>query len=187
MSKKSCLLPDSVVPSHYELELTPDLKNFTFQGYVAISVDVRKPTKTIVLHGADLEIIRCIFSGADHRDDRPSSVSIDKETETITLSFEDELSVGKGTVVIRYAGTLNDKMAGFYRSAYTVNGETRYLATTQFEATDARRAFPCWDEPARKATFSVTFHVSDDKFVLSNMPVKDVQVSGRLKAIHFER
>jgi aminopeptidase N len=66
-------------------------------------------------------------------------------------------------------------MAGFYRSKYVVNGETRYMATTQFEPTEARRAFPCWDEPAIKATFNISLVVPKALTALSNMPVSGEQ------------
>ncbi len=81
------------------------------------------------------------------------------DTETLTLTFPSSLSAGQYDLNCAFDGTLNDQMRGFYRSAYTAaqSGEKRHCAVTQFEATDARRCFPCWDEPACKATFQVTF------------------------------
>jgi aminopeptidase N len=100
------------------------------------------------------------------------------EAQTVTLTFAKPLPVGAGasagaTLRLAFTGTLNDKMAGFYRSAYTApGGERRHMGVTQFEATDARRAFPCWDEPSLKATFSVSLRVPADRTALSNMPPK---------------
>ena len=90
------------------------------------------------------------------------------------MSFPSTLQTGTGTLKIDFVGELNDKMKGFYRSRYTTPaGEVRYAAVTQFEATDARRAFPCWDEPAIKATFDISLVVPKDRVALSNMNVID--------------
>ena len=79
---------------------------------------------------------------------------------------------GKATIALEFQGILNDRLLGFYRSQYSQGGKTKYLATTQFEAADARRAFPCWDEPEAKATFDISI-TADNKFTaISNMPVK---------------
>ena len=96
-----------------------------------------------------------------------------EEAQTVTMAFGRALPAGASAATLRMAftGTLNDKMAGFYRSGYTApGGETRYMGVTQFEATDARRAFPCWDEPSLKATFDVTLRVPADRTALGNMP-----------------
>jgi aminopeptidase N len=109
-----------------------------------------------------------------------------EEAQTVTLTFAKPLPVsapgaaaGAGaTLRLAFTGTLNDKMAGFYRSAYTApGGERRHMGVTQFEATDARRAFPCWDEPSLKATFSVSLRVPADRTALSNMPPKSSVLS----------
>ena len=97
------------------------------------------------------------------------------EAQTVTLTFAKALPAGTGergtTLRLAFSGVLNDKMAGFYRSAYSApGGVTRHMGVTQFEATDARRAFPCWDEPALKATFDVTLRVPADREALGNMP-----------------
>jgi puromycin-sensitive aminopeptidase len=107
-----------------------------------------------------------------------ASISLDPrdEAQTVTLTFAKALPVGRGpsegvTLRMAFTGTLNDKMAGFYRSAYTApDGAQRHMGVTQFEATDARRAFPCWDEPALKATFDVALRVPADRTALGNMP-----------------
>jgi len=100
-----------------------------------------------------------------------TEVLLNDETEVAKLSFGTEpLKLGSAKLHINYVGELNDKLKGFYRSKYVhPNGEERYAATTQFEAADARRALPCWDEPAVKATFDVTIVADQSKTVLSNM------------------
>ena len=115
------------------------------------------------------------------------------EAQTVTLTFAKALPVGAGargaTLRMAFDGTLNDKMAGFYRSAYSApGGVTRHMGVTQFEATDARRAFPCWDEPALKATFDVTLRVPSDREALGNMPpVKTAPGPAGWKDVTFER
>ncbi|GIT44033.1 MAG: hypothetical protein Ct9H300mP11_19690 [Chloroflexota bacterium] len=115
------------------------------------------------------------------------SVHFDKEAETATLEFGNTIEPGEARLEMAFSGELNDKLIGFYRSEYTSqDGETRYLATTQFEATDARRAFPCWDEPAKKATFEVTLVFADEYQAVSNTPVVEETVPGTgLKSIRF--
>jgi puromycin-sensitive aminopeptidase len=109
------------------------------------------------------------------------------EHETATFVFPSELPAGEGVLQMEFTGELNDKMKGFYRSKYTTkSGEERYAGVTQFEATDARRCFPCWDEPALKATFDLVLTVPTNRVALSNMPVKLETVDGDLKTLTFE-
>ena len=113
----------------------------------------------------------------------------DEDAETVALRFDRPVPVGSASLSVQFTGILNDQLRGFYRSQYTdADGATRYLATTQFEPTDARRAFPCWDEPARKATFQVTLCVRRDLVAVSNMPVESEEDAGDgLKAVRFCR
>lgn len=120
---------------------------------------------------------------------KPLKVTYSTEDETATLLFEKELPVGAGKLNMTFTGELNDKMKGFYRSKYlTQSGEERYAGVTQFEATDARRCFPCWDEPAIKSTFDVALLVPKDRVALSNMPVKSEDtLNSDLRRICFDR
>ena len=98
-------------------------------------------------------------------------IAHDESAETVALSFDRPVPAGSASLSVEFTGILNDQLRGFYRSQYTdARGATRHLATTQFEPTDARRAFPCWDEPARKATFRVTLRVPHGLVAVSNMP-----------------
>lgn len=99
-------------------------------------------------------------------------ITFSVDQETATLLFDSALPLGDGLLYMEFSGELNDKMKGFYRSKYfTPSGKERYAGVTQFEATDARRCWPCWDEPAIKATFDITLNVPADRVALSNMPV----------------
>ena len=179
-------LPTNVRPVRYKLTLTPDLERFTFAGEVSIEIDVVEATDSVTLNAADLEIAVAELTLEDGAE-LPATVVIDEETERAAFQVGRILGPGKATLRIRFTGTLNDQLRGFYRSRYEgPDGETRHLATTQFEATDARRAFPCWDEPAVKATFRVTLVVPSDLVAISNQPLEsEAPAEGGRKALRF--
>uniref|UniRef100_A0AAR2LC29 Aminopeptidase n=1 Tax=Pygocentrus nattereri TaxID=42514 RepID=A0AAR2LC29_PYGNA len=167
-------LPTDVYPVNYGLCLKPDLIDFTFEGKLEAAVEVRQGTNQIVMNCADIDIITASFAPEGGEEINATGFNYQNEDEKVTLSFPSALQKGLGTLKIDFVGELNDKMKGFYRSKYaTPSGEIRYAAVTQFEATDARRAFPCWDEPAIKATFDITLIVPKDRVALSNMNVID--------------
>ncbi|XP_072032705.1 puromycin-sensitive aminopeptidase-like [Amphiura filiformis] len=164
-------LPKDVTPTNYKLQLQPDLEKFTFDGSVDITVQVQYATSQITTNSVDIKISKAVFKSGG-KDIESSEITFKPEDEKVTLTFASELPVGEGHLCLEFTGELNDKMKGFYRSNYTTpSGEKRVCAVTQFEATDARRAFPCWDEPAVKATFDVTLVVPKDRVALSNMNV----------------
>jgi puromycin-sensitive aminopeptidase len=161
-------LPRTVRPRRYDLTLTPDLEAATFAGDEVIAVEVVTPTADVVLNAVEIEIDAATARVGDG-DPLPATVSFDAEAERATLHFPSELPAGEATLTLRFRGVLNDKLVGFYRSTFTDDhGVERVLATTQMEATDARRAFPCWDEPDAKAVFGVTLVVPDDLLAISN-------------------
>jgi puromycin-sensitive aminopeptidase len=180
------VLPESSRPSKYRIKLHPDLKNFTFDGEQSVDIQVLEPTSKIVLNAIDLKISSATLHAMGTTLTNPS-ITMDKDSETATLDFGETIQPGDARLEMAFTGELNDKLMGFYRSEYTSqDGETRYLATTQFEPTDARRAFPCWDEPAKKATFEVTLVFSDEYQAVSNTPAVEEAVPGPgLKSIRF--
>ncbi len=160
-------LPRSVVPSRYEIELAPDLETFTFTGRETITVEIVEPVSDFVLNAIEIEIESAVLTVGDTA--HSASVSYEEEMQRATLSFDETLPAGPGRLEIVFRGILNDQLHGFYRSTFTdLEGTAQVIATTQFEATDARRAFPCWDEPDFKAVFSVTLVVPEDLFAVSN-------------------
>ena len=181
------MLPTNVRPSAYDLTLQPNLEDFTFRGEVAIDLTVREATSEIVMNADEIEIQEARLTLADGSSVEPCCIDFDKGEETVTLGFDDELSPGEARLHLKFTGELNDKLRGFYRSRYTdSDGSEKYLATTQLEATDARRAFPCWDEPAIKATFKVTLIVPSDLVAVSNMSiVRESEVEPGLKRLEF--
>ncbi|KAG0059336.1 hypothetical protein BGZ90_004505 [Linnemannia elongata] len=182
------VLPTNVTPSHYTLTITPDLKEYTFSGYVEINIDIHEPTKTILINTKELTITygRVEIGETTHE---ASSTSFDEHRETTTFTFDQELPKGPAVFNILFQGILNDKMSGFYRSSYKdAEGNAKVMGVTQFEATEARRAFPCWDEPAVKATFSIKLCVPSELVALSNMPVEQITaVEPEEMTYHFEK
>jgi puromycin-sensitive aminopeptidase len=162
-------LPRHVVPTRYELELRPDLEAATFTGSERVTVRVEEPVDEIVLNAAELDVTNARLTPARGGDSISCAVGMDVAGERITCAVDGGLTTGEWSLELEFAGTLNDKLRGFYRSSFTTeDGETGLIATTQFEATDARRAFPCWDEPDFKATFAVTLVVDAPLTALSN-------------------
>ena len=160
-------LPATLSPSHYDLRLAPDLDGATFSGEEEVAVTVHEPTSTVVLHALDLDIAEAWFEQGGRR--LTAAASLDAEAETATLTLDAPLEAGPATFHARFAGVLNDLLVGFYRSTFTADdGTVRTIACTQFESTHARRAFPCWDEPAHKASFAITLDVPADLLAVSN-------------------
>ncbi|MBX9719786.1 MAG: M1 family metallopeptidase, partial [Candidatus Obscuribacterales bacterium] len=160
-------LPRTVVPSKYEIKLSPDLEAFTFEGDVNIHVDVKEAVSEILLNSLELNIKSASATDGSKTLDAEHSLIVD--SERLKLNFKEALKPGKWTINVKYNGELNDKLHGFYRSTYNdEQGNKRVLATTQFEATDARRAFPCWDEPDFKATYKTTLIVDEKLTAVSN-------------------
>ncbi len=166
MSEADYRLPRSVIPNHYDILLEPDLEKAVFDGNVGIDVDIAEPTTDVVLNAIELEIATATVTQGDVV--QHATISMDTESERATLTVASELATGSARIDIAFAGVLNDDLRGFYRSVYTVDGVEKVMATTQFEATDARRAFPCWDEPDLKATYGVTLVVDDGLMAVSN-------------------
>ena len=146
-------LPPPVTPDHYDLSFIVDLTHERFEGTETIKVAVATPTPRVVLNAADITFREVtIGTGAAAQ---KAVVTLDEEAQTATLTVPTPLAKGPAEIHIRYSGILNDQLRGFYIS----KTKTRKYAVTQFESTDARRAFPCFDEPSFKATFGVTMTV----------------------------
>ena len=182
------ILPANVRPTLYDLTLEPNLDTFTFVGGETISVKVEEPTSSIQMNSAEIAVQSAALTLPDGSERRPESISFDEEKETLTLEFAEPVPAGTAEIAIEFTGELNDKLRGFYRSSYTdANGDQRWMATTQFEATDARRAFPCWDEPAAKAAFDITLIVPEDLEVISNTEPVSTAVADGKKTVRFDR
>jgi puromycin-sensitive aminopeptidase len=210
------LLPSDVRPIRYEIALSPDLVACTFSGSLSLTVSLSAPRAAITLHcHPSLAVKDASFVGADGKAVKAVSYLYTTATETLVIAFPALLTSG-GTLGCKFAGVLNDEMAGFYRSKYMLRGESRWAAVTQvgsrmharhssassspshcspppsppntqFEATDARRCFPCIDEPSAKAVFGITVTAPADRTVLSGMSATRVTTSadGKSKTYTF--
>ncbi len=154
-------LPQSVVPSHYRITFAPDLAAQTFSGDETIDVDVRQPSSSITLNAAEIQFDDVSISSGGKT--QKASAALDDAKQTATLTFADPVS-GRALIDIRFRGMLNDKLRGFYIS----RTPRRKYAVTQFESTDARRAFPSFDEPAFKATFDISAVIDNGDIAISN-------------------
>ena len=156
-------------PINYELVFEPDFKKFTFTGKETITINCKKPTKIISINCVEIKIKSLQVKSKGKT--ISSSVKTNEKKEELRITLKEKIK-GTASIILEFQGILNDRLLGFYRSQYKQKGKTKYLATTQFEAADARRAFPCWDEPEAKATFDISI-ITDNKFsAISNMPVK---------------
>jgi aminopeptidase N/puromycin-sensitive aminopeptidase len=161
-------LPQTVRPEHYSLALTPDLKTATFTGVESIDVTLAEPTDHITLNAAEITFQYVVgFSGSYARVPQ-AKVALDKEKQQATFTFPYTLPAGKATLQIQYSGILNNELRGFYLSKTA----RRNYAVTQFESTDARRAFPCFDEPAFKAIYDISLAVDSADTAISNSPIE---------------
>jgi puromycin-sensitive aminopeptidase len=158
-------LPDGVRPSRYDVLLRPSLADASFSGSVRIDLQVDDPTDELVLNADELTITSC------HVDGEPATWRLEPATERLFVTPATAVAAGASILTIEFDGVLNDKLRGFYRSTYVDgDGVEQVIATTQMQATDCRRAFPCWDEPEFKAVFAVTLDVDDDLTAISNSP-----------------
>jgi aminopeptidase N len=159
-------LTQTVRPEHYTLRLTPNLKTATFTGIETIDVTLAEPANHITLNAVELDLKSVTVTAGGK--EQPAAVTLDKAKEQATFTFSDKLPAGKARLAIAYSGILNNELRGFYLSKTA----KRNYAVTQFESTDARRAFPCFDEPAFKATYDITLVVDAGDTAISNSPIE---------------
>ncbi|KAK8797178.1 hypothetical protein WA158_004388 [Blastocystis sp. Blastoise] len=168
---KEVRLPHTIIPKHYEINYTEiDLENCRFYGNVKVDLDVKEEVDWVLLNAKELTISDYHVSQND-KEIAVNEMRIIKSDERLLFILASPLSIGNCTLTIHFGGILNDYMEGFYRSTYYVKGEKRNMATTQFESTSARLAFPCWDEPALKATFDVSITCDINRVAVSNMNI----------------
>ncbi|KAL6233896.1 hypothetical protein BDW75DRAFT_180445 [Aspergillus navahoensis] len=199
-SKDRDTLPSVVKPAHYDISLF-DLQfggSWSYKGIVSITSKVNSPTREVVLNAKEIEVHHAKVLGRDGAElAKTSEITYDQKSERVTLGFPEELPRSEIVVSISFTGTMNNAMAGFYRSKYKPavkptsdtpkDGEFHYMLSTQFESCDARRAFPCFDEPNLKATFDFEIEVPKGQTAISNMPVKSEKEGSKpeLKVVSF--
>jgi puromycin-sensitive aminopeptidase len=185
-------LPRHIVPIRYDIRLEPDLTDETFEGDVTISLRVLHPASEIVLNAAELEISKEEVEIEDETGalQRAERVELEEETQRCHLTFPDTIMPGTRRLRLRFKGQLtkegSSKLEGFYLSTYQdPSGAWRRMASTQFQPTAARQAFPCWDEPAFKAVFATTLVIDPALKAVSNAPVLGEYLEGDRKVVRF--
>jgi tricorn protease interacting factor F2/3 len=175
-SGKRETLGTNVVPSNYKLHLDTNMKTFKYEGRETIAVNVKHPTNIITLNSKFIKIksASIVAKGASY----PAKVSYDSKLERATLRTAKKVS-GQAKLEIEFRGETQYNMRGFYRSKYNYKGKEGWILTSQFEAVNARNAFPCFDEPSLKATFDLTLTIDSDLTAVSNMPIKSETASGK--------
>jgi aminopeptidase N/puromycin-sensitive aminopeptidase len=158
-------LASTVRPEHYTLALTPDLKTATFSGVETIDIVLDEPATAITLNAIEIAFQSVTIAAAGQ--EQSATVTLDEQKQQATFTFPGKIPAGKATLHIRFTGILNNELRGFYLSKTA----KRNYAVTQFESTDARRAFPCFDEPAFKATYDVSLTVDAADTAISNSAI----------------
>ena len=177
-------LPKEVVPTDYSIRIIPNIDAFTFTGAETVKLNVRSPVHQLVLNAVELEITEASLDGQVLP---KSALKIDKEKELITLALTSELSPGDHTLALGFSGKINEQGQGLFYMRYQEQGSgaQKIMLGTQFEATDARRFFPCWDEPAFRARFQLTVVVPENWLAVSNMPVDSEKKIDGGKEVRF--
>ncbi|HEX4653532.1 MAG TPA: M1 family metallopeptidase [Candidatus Udaeobacter sp.] len=177
-------LPKTVRPTDYSIRIVPHIDNFTFSGTETVKLNVRSPIRQIVLNTLELKIEALSIDGQELS---PSAIKIDNEKELATLNMPSELAAGDHTLAVRFSGKINPQGQGLSYMRYQEQGSgaQKIMLGTQFEPTDARRFFPCWDEPVFRARFQLTVVVPENWLAISNMPVQSEERIAEGKEVRF--
>jgi aminopeptidase N len=182
-------LPRSVKPTHYDVDVTPHADSLSFDGKVRVTVDVLKPTTTITLNAIDLtfsSVTLAPVSGGAHLG--TPKVTVDANAQTATFTFAKPVQVGSYRLSMNYTGKIDTQANGLFVIQYDTKEGHKQALYTQFENSDARRFIPSWDEPAYKATFSLTATVPTGQMAVNNMPVaQKTDVGNGLTRVQFQQ
>ncbi|MEO6872734.1 MAG: M1 family metallopeptidase [Chthoniobacterales bacterium] len=180
-------LPKDVVPKSYDIQIKPVIAQRTFTGSETVVIEVSKPTKTITLNAHALTIPSAKLLSADGKVEQTAKVSLDAKEQIATLAFDSEVAAGTHQLALDFAGKINEAGEGLYYATYQEEGSgaKKTMLGTQMEATDARRMFPCWDEPSFRARFRLTATVPDNFTAVSNMPIEQEKTVGAEKEVRF--
>jgi aminopeptidase N len=174
-------LPKEVVPSDYAIRIEPNIDKLTFTGSETVNIDVRAPVRDLVLNAADIEITS---ASVDDKSLRADAIKLDKENELLRVDLANELSTGPHKLALTFSGKINEQGRGLYYMPYQEQGTgaKKIALGTQFEPSDARRLFPCWDEPIFRARFQLTAAVPENWLAVSNMPIEsETPLNGRAR------
>ncbi len=177
-------LPKEVIPLEYCVRIVPDIDRFTFTGTETVKLSVRSPVRQLVLNTLDLKITDASLDSKALPD---SAITIDKKNELLTLALPSDVATGDHTLALSFSGKINQQGQGLFYMPYQEQGSgaKKVMLGTQFEATDARRFFPCWDEPVFRAHFQLTTVVPENWLAVSNMPIESEKAATGGKEVRF--
>jgi aminopeptidase N len=178
-------LPKQVVPLEYSIRIVPDLSKLTFSGSETVKIKTSAPVHELVLNSAELEITKASIDGAQLA---PSTIKLDPNNELLTIALPNELAAGEHALALEFGGKITPKGRGLYYMPYQEQGTgaKKIALGTQFEPSDARRFFPCWDEPSFRARFQLTAVVPENWLAVSNMPVESERKIDIGKEVRFQ-
>ncbi len=155
-----------IKPLEYDILLKPDMQAFTFTGEETITFSLEKPTQDILLHAKNVEVTKAVLLEGEKQIE--AEISYKEKEMAVVLHFSKGIEKGQHKVQLVFKGVIGEKLKGWYKSAYSVNGETRHLATTQFEEIGAREVFPSIDDPLAKAIFTISLMIPSHLTAISN-------------------
>ncbi len=177
-------LPKEVVPTGYSIRIVPDIDKLTFSGTETVKLSAHSPVHRLVLNALELKITGASLDGKALLE---SAIRIDEKTKLLTLELPSQLAAGDHTLALSFSGKINQQGQGLFYARYQEQGSgtKKIMLGTQFEATDARRLFPCWDEPVFRARFQLTAVIPENWFAVSNMPIESERKIARGKEVRF--
>jgi aminopeptidase N len=177
-------LPKEVVPTDYSIRIIPDVDKLTFAGTETVKLDVRSRVRQLVLNALELKIEA---ASVDGKELPASAITIDEKNELLALALPSELATGEHTLTLSFTGKINEQGQGLFYMRYQEHGSgaRKTMLGSQFEATDARRFFPCWDEPVFRARFQLTAIVPENWLAVSNMPIESEKKIAGGKEVRF--
>src|ERR1700744_3466918 len=179
-------LPRNVRPTHYDVAITPHAEAMSFDGKVTVTVDVLQPTGSITLNAIDMTFSSVTLTPIKGKPLPAPKVSIDAENQTATFTFAKPIAKGEYRLAMSYAGKIGTQANGLFALDYVNKDGKKRALYTQFENSDARRFIPSWDEPNKKATFTLTATVPADQMAIANTPIAATEsLAGGLKRVHF--
>src|SRR6266513_2708634 len=182
-------LPKQVGPLEYSIRIVPDVSKFTFSGSETVKLKTTAPVRELVLNSLELEIARASIDGTQLS---PAAIKLYPNNELLTIALPNELAIGEHCLALEFSGTITPKGRGFYYMPYQEQGTgaKKIALGTQFEPSDARRFFPCWDEPSFRARFQLTAVVPENWVAVSNMPIESerkINVPEGSKEVRFQQ
>src|SRR6185503_768242 len=176
-------------PLSYAIRLQPDLDKFTTRGWMTAEIEVLKPVTEIVLNALDMEVTSATLATAKEPDKKTTLRPIlNAAKQTLTLPLSVEAKPGKYRLVFEFSGQITDRAQGLYHCEYPAPSGKKTMLGTQMEPTDARRMFPCWDEPVFRATYELTVVVPEKHLPISNMPIeREARLGNGFKEVKFMR